>query len=116
MSTITSGATTITPQLVTGYQSSRASGTIIHEIPGATTPSATLAVAASRTGTLTCLFLTGTAAAALENLLKTAAVFAFADTDIPTANMNFVVVGTVDRVLEDTTRRLWTVAFGYREV
>lgn len=116
MTTITGGATTITPQLVTGYQSARAAGTIVHEIPGADMPSATLAVASSRAGTLSCLFLTEAAAVALEALLQTAAIFTFADPDIPLANMTFVLTGSIDRALEDTTRRRWTVSFGYREV
>lgn len=113
-STITGGASTITPQLIVGYSSTRPAKTIIHPVLGLSAPAVTLDNSGLRTGSLQCLFLTEAAASTSAGILATAAIFALADTVNTTVNMNFVVSGDIVVAL-DTDTFLWTVTFTYQE-
>lgn len=118
-STITTGAGTITPTLLLGYQAARQAQTIVHPILGRADPDVTLRPATLRTGTLGMGFSgVGSAAAskAAEDLLATAALFTLSDTDLPSIGMKFAVTGNITRELEDETRSAWLVSVDYTEV
>lgn len=117
MTTITLGATVITPQLVDGYTSERTTGNIIH--PAADNPAevdVTFRPASLRTGTLRMLFLTLGDALTAEVLHAGVGVFALADTDLPGLNMAYVPNGDIVTELDDETRQLWTVSVDFQEV
>ena len=50
---ITSGATVIAPTMILGYESSRPTRTLIHDVPGRSDPDATLRPAGLRKGRMT---------------------------------------------------------------
>lgn len=115
--TITSGATTITPELVDGYRSERESGNVIHQ--AADNPSrvdVTLRPAGLRSGTLRLLFLTLTEALEAEAVHAAAGVLALTSTDHPGLNMSYVVNGTISVELDDDSRALWLVEVQFQEV
>ncbi len=115
---ITSGATVITPTLILGYESTRAPGTIVHDIIGRANPDVTLRPAGTRTGRMELGFIGEADSYAAETALSTAAVFTLTSTDRPTVALSFIVKegGTITRTLDDETRNAWTVAFDWREV
>ncbi|MEX1079803.1 MAG: hypothetical protein WED09_11920 [Homoserinimonas sp.] len=115
--TITSGATTITPELIDGYRSERTAGNVIH--PAADNPAnvdVTFRVAGLRTGTLRLLFLTLTDALAAETLHAAADVLELASTDHPGLDMAYVANGAITVELDDETRALWLVEVDFQEV
>lgn len=114
--TITSGATVITPTLVTGYETSQETRNIIHSIIGKSSPEVTLRVAMPRSGTLELLFETAAAANTARTTHATGGTFTLASTEIPQANMTYVVSGAIGIALEDETRRLWLVTVDYQEI
>lgn len=114
--TITSGATTITPELVTGWESTNDTFNIVHDILSKSTPDITLRGSTSRAGTLTMLFLTEGACETARALHAGANVLTLASTDITAANFSYVVAGTIATTLEDTTRRYWTLTVDYKEI
>ena len=98
-STITQGATTITPTLVLGSGS----------------PSVTFGSTGLRTGTLQILCASKAQAAAVEALHALAGVFVFADTDVAILNMHYVPSGDISMELNDE-RESWTVSIDFQEV
>lgn len=117
MTTISDGTTTITPILIDGYESNRASRNVVHPILGTNVPAVSLRPAALRTGHLTALVENRAAAVALESVLAGANLLTFTDTDT-TLSMTFVLGGDgrIDVTLDRNTRRRWTVEFDYVEV
>tara|TARA_R110002124_G_scaffold70466_3_gene189172 strand:+ start:5800 stop:6156 length:357 start_codon:yes stop_codon:yes gene_type:complete len=115
-STITASGVSITPALIDGYKSSRESRNVVHDILGSNVPAITLRSAGTRTGTLTALFETLAEAKSLEDVLSSADVLQFADTDNDELLMDFVVDGDITVELEDGTRALWLVEFDFQEV
>jgi hypothetical protein len=115
-STITQRGTTITPLLVTGYDTSRDSANIVHWIIGREDPDVTLRRAKLRRGTLNMLFATEAQAASCENVHTDPEVFVFADTDLPSIGMRYVVNGPITRGLDPETRELWLVTVAYQEI
>lgn len=114
--TITDGTTTITPELVLGYEVAQESRNIIHTILGRATPDVTLRFTNLRTGTLDLLFKTATEAETARQLHINPIVFSLDSTEIPDANMDYVVSGSISTVLEDVTRELWHVSVDFQEV
>lgn len=114
--TITTGTTTITPTLVTGWQASQESRNIVHTIIGRSTPDVTLKPANMRTGTLEMLFETAADADEARIVHMEAAVFTLTSSELAEVNMAYVVAGTISSVLEDETRRLWTLSVDFQEV
>lgn len=114
--TITTGDTTITPTLVTGWEASQDSRNIIHTIIGRSTPDVTLKPASLRTGTLEMLFENATDADEARTVHMDAAVFTLTSSELSQVNMSYVVAGSISSVLEDETRRLWTLAVDFQEV
>lgn len=114
--TITSGATTITPQLVTGWESTNDTFNIVHDILSKSTPDITLRGSTTRSGTLTMLFLTETACETARALHVGANVLTLASTAITAANFDYIVSGAITATLEDDTRRYWTLSVDYKEI
>lgn len=114
--TITYGATTLTPTLVLGWESSQDTYNVIHDILGLTIPSVTLRGSKSRSGTLSTLWQTAAQAEACRVLHSAPGVFTLASTEVPQLNMSYVVAGSVTATLDEDSSRLWTVSIDYQEV
>ena len=114
--TITDGTTTITPELVLGYEVSQESRNVVHTILGRSTPDITLRFTNLRTGTLQLLFTSATDAEEARQLHINPIVFTLESTEIPEADMSYVVAGSISTVLEDETRKLWTISVDFQEV
>ena len=114
--TVTSGATTITPELVTGWESTNDTFNIVHDILSRSTPDITLRGSTTRSGTLTMLFLTEASCETARALHLGANVLTLASTEITAANFDYVVAGAVAASLEDETRRYWTLSVDYKEI
>ena len=115
MAVITTGAHTIAPHLLLGYQSSRESGNVFHPLIDSPTPDITLRPAAPRTGTLELFFLTGVAATACERLHAGARLFHLRDSARPSTNMTYVVDGNVTCEVAEGGAR-WIVSVAYHEI
>lgn len=116
--TITSGASTITPTVVLGYSADREAQTIVHPILGVAAPDVTLRPATLRSGNLELGFQGASAQAnskAAADLLSAAATFNLVSTDLTTIPMAFVVQGSVTRELEGESRDAWLVSFDFQE-
>jgi hypothetical protein len=114
--TITSDLATVTPELVTGYETRQSARNVIHEIVGRGDPDVTLRPARSRSGRLRCLFLDAADADGARYDLAQADVWALADTDLPEIDMSFVLTGETAVRLDPDTLLRWVVEFDYREV
>jgi len=114
--TISSGATTITPELVTGWESSNETYNIVHDILSRSTPDITLRGSTTRSGTLTMLFLTEASCETARALHAGANVLTLASTEITAANFDYIVAGPVVTMLENVTRSYWTLTVDYREI
>lgn len=115
MTTISDGTTTITPILISGYESSRTSRNVVHPILGTNVPAVSLRAAGLRTGTLTALVANRAAAVALETVLAKALLLTYTDPDT-TLSMTFVLDGEARVKLDPDTLTLWTVVWDYSEV
>lgn len=116
MSTITIGATVITPTVVDGYESSRQSGNIVHQILGTSSPDVTFRPAQLRRGSLRLVFASEAAAKAAEDAHATAGTCELSDGDVETVDMVYVVDGEIRRTLDDATRHVWVVTVDFQEV
>jgi len=114
--TITSGATTITPTLVLGYDAETKSGNTIHELLGSAEPAVTFGTESLRIGSLEMFFLTRAAAWAAQAFLKSLVVFTLASTDESVIGMKFVREGEMKIGIDRETFTKWVVTFSYREV
>jgi hypothetical protein len=114
--TITYNSTTITPKLVLGWETSQDTSNVIHEILGKTSPDVTLRGAKMRTGTLTTLWETATAADTCRTLHSNAGVFTLASTEVSQASMHYVVAGVVTTTLDTESVSVWTVSIDFQEV
>ena len=114
--TITHGASTITPILVLGYGADRAANNIVHAIPGRSNPDVTLRPANLRTGTLELGFTSELESKDAADLHATGGVFTLSDTDRASVGMSYVASGRISRALEDTTRGAWVISVDFQEV
>lgn len=114
---ITSGTTTVTPDLRVGYAASRTPRTSVHRLLNGSI-STTLREAALRSGTLTLLFTSEAQANACVALHRTAARFTITDPDAPWGDMTYVLSegGNITRDLDDQTLTVWFVSIDYQEV
>jgi hypothetical protein len=112
--TNTAGAR-ITPLLVLGYETTRQSQSIFHDIIGGG-QDVTLRPASLRSGTLRLLFATEDDAVAAETAHAAGKVLRLADADRPSVTMSYVLDGALTRRLDDGTRKLWTLDVAYQEV
>lgn len=114
--TPTTGApTTITPDLVLGFESVRAARTILHDVIGASDLAVTQRPAAKRSGTLSLLFEDETASKQAEDLHAAVGKFALVTDELGTVGMAYVVSGDIKRSLDDS-RKLWLLDVNYQEV
>lgn len=114
--TITMGASSVAPQLVLGYKTTRQGKNLIHPIVNRADPDVTLAEAGLRTGTLELLFLNLTDALAGELLHAGVGACQLEDTDLPGMNMFYVVDGAIGLALDEETRLRWVVSVDFQEV
>jgi hypothetical protein len=110
--TSTSGAET-NPDLVLGYQASRAVPSIAHRIIGRGDPDITLVPAGLRTGTLELFYTDETEAWSALDLLSQLSTFEYTEDQFAELAMTFVVLGAV-QVRLDNAR--WIVTVDYTEV
>lgn len=115
MTTITQGATTITPTLVLGYESPSTSGNILHTLVNGTVK-VSLVPDAPRAGTLKLLFASRSAAFAARALHAASGVFVLADPDVPEIGMHYVRRQEMSIALDPDTRLLWLLSVDYQEV
>ncbi len=114
--TVNDGSTaTLSPALVLGYETSRESQNIVHDIIGGGI-AVTLIRPRPRSGTLHLFFLTEPDAFNALNKHALEATFTLSDSDRPGVNMTYVADGTADLALDDQTRLRWVVSIGYQEV
>lgn len=114
-SSISSANNTTVPLLVEGYQSSVQSRNVFNSVIGGGTD-VTLVPAGPPRGTLRLIYLTELDALDAWYTLLDADVLTFADSDLPTAGMSFVVDGSVTRQLDPETRTLWMITVDYQAV
>lgn len=116
MSTITDGATTVTPTLVLGHEVSRRSRTVIHPILGRPDPDVTLREAALRRGTLRVLFPDAESAYVCFSMHAGLSVLTLTTPELPSASMSYVVDGDADLQLDEDTRERCVVEIPFQEV
>jgi len=114
--TVTSGATTLTPVLVNGYRSTREAGNIVHQVIGTEWPAVTLRPARPRSGTLAMLCASLSDALAMEALHANAATLTLADTDLAGLAMAYVASGRIEVELDRDTRAHWWVRVDFQEI
>jgi hypothetical protein len=114
--TLTAGTTTVTPHLLLGWETTRQSRNVIHEIIGAPEPYVTLVAAATESGTLQFLFDNVTDADAAMDLFASGQVITMAVDDLDTLTMDIVLSDRVSRTLDDQTLTRWIVAADIRQV
>lgn len=108
-------SSTISPTLVLGYETSRESLNIVHDLIGGGI-AVTLVRPRPRAGTLEFFFTSE--ADAFDALTKHSreTTFTLADTDRASVNMTYVVDGSTNLALDNATRTRWVVRVGYQEV
>lgn len=113
--TITKGATTITPALALGYRAETESMNVVHRKLGGGVD-VSLAPDSPRTGTLKLLFLTRAEAWAAHALHTSVGTLTLADSDLPQTNMTYVRDGRMEIELDDQTLKRWVLTVGFQEV
>jgi hypothetical protein len=116
MSTITNGTTTITPQLIQGYETTTQSTNITHTILGRSDPDYSLGADTPRSGSLSLFFLTRAEAWAAHQLHTAAGVFTLTDADLPEINMRYIRAGSMGLTLDSDTLTRWVLDLEYVEV
>ena len=114
MTTVTKGATTLTPILVLGFESTQQSGNIIHPVLGTSTPSVSYAPASLRAGTFEFLVATLAIAEVWRAIHTTSGVFTLYDAD-ESLTVNYIPSGDI-KVSLDPETDLWTVSIAWQEV
>jgi len=113
--TITWGTQVVYPELVTGYDSRRESGNLLHTVIGRDDFDVTLKAAGLRQGTLEVWCPSHASALEVEALHAQVGVLHLTDDDAPGLAMYYVVSGPVEVRPEFGTPR-WLVRVAYAEV
>lgn len=116
---ITSGANVISPTIVLGFTSTRASMNNIHDVVARANPDVSLRPAGLRSGTYELGFAGDTSemdSFIAEALLATPVVFTVVSDERTTVQLSFVLSGNLTRALETETRDAWIVSFDWQEV
>lgn len=118
--TISNGTDTVTPTTVDGFTSTRISGTLAHDIPGASWPDIVERPAGPRTGTLRLVFAGSGAESAsfvAEQLHATGAALTFTPDGFASAVMTYRLApaGRLTRELDPITRAAWVLTVDYQE-
>lgn len=109
--------TTMTPELVLGYDWSAPSRNIVHPLLGGAAIAVTLRRAGLRRGTMKLLFLTQDEALSAFYQHRLPTRFYFEDTDRGVeVSMSYVVDGDVTCELDPITRERWIVSVAYQAV
>ena len=116
---ITTGSSMVTPSAVVGYESSRSTHSVVHDVIDRTDPDASLRVAGMREGRIVLEFVgksAETSSASAEAILAQAALFQLVS-DSSSITMAFVLPegGSLNRSL-GRTGASWQVSFDWREV
>jgi len=111
------GATTTTPELILDWETTQETRNVFHPILFSRSPAVTIRDTSLRAGTLNLFYTTEAAAISCRELHSTKTYFSLTSTEIDEANIEkYVVAGAITAVLEDTTRKLWTISVEYQEV
>jgi hypothetical protein len=107
----------VVPILLTGYETTREAGGIVHRIANSNTNRATLRPAGPRSGTLELLVEDAAAAAVAAGRFSSANAWRVVDDETPEINMTFVITGgDITTQLDDETRVRWLVRVPFEEV
>ena len=140
MTTVTIGSESWTPNAVDGYDSSRTTASVVHQVLGRSDPDITSRPAALRTGTLRMIFADGTYTGgdlivdggyvveadplsvvadadskACEDAHATGAVCSLASSEYATIEMSYIASGVIRRSLS-ANRAYWILEVDYQEV
>lgn len=115
MATISDGSTTITPLARLTLEESQESRNEIHELLGGGV-AVTFGEYALRTGNLSLFFDNETASKSAYDFFKNGYVFEITDVDAPTADMFFVLAGSLTRTKVDELRNAWLISVDVQEV
>jgi len=116
VTTISDGTTTVTPLLITGWETTRDAQNVLHVIIGRADHDVTYRPAGWANGTLEFLFPNLEAALVCEALLSQGKKFTLVDTDHSVLNMTFVASGAIGVTLDDETRLETIVSVDFQEV
>lgn len=108
--------TTMTPELVLGYDWSAPSRNIVHPLLGGVAVAVTLRRAGLRRGTMRMLFLTEDGAMSAFYQHRQPTRFYFEDSERESVSINYVVDGDVRCELDPITRERWVVSVDYQGV
>jgi len=114
--TITAGATTITPALVLGYDTTTRAGNVMHQIIGSSAPAVTFFPESLRSGELKLMFPSRALAWAAQTFLKAQTIFTLASTDETLIGMKFVRDGSMSIALDNDMLEFWQLTVSYQEV
>lgn len=115
MSVTIVGATTHTPQIVTGYSDTRPTGTIIHQLLATDDVAVTRRPPGAKRGTMRALFNSLADALAFHNDLLTNPSMTLVVTTDTGLNMTFVPTGETSQEFEESNPDSWWVRFDYQE-
>lgn len=114
--TITDATSSITPDLVVGYDTERESRNVLHNVIGKAEQDVSLELDGLRYGTLHLFFESQTAAWVAYEQLGAIGTWELTDTDIPQIGMSFVRTGPMKMGLDPVSRRRWLIEMDYQEV
>lgn len=115
MATITKGVTTITPDLVIGWETTNEARTVLHPLISSEVPAVTMRPSSPRSGTLRMLWSSYADAEACRVLHVTSpAPMTLADPVL--GAMRYVVAGRVTTSAQDDPGTVWAVDVEYQEV
>ena len=113
--TISDGITTLHPLAWMDYKSTRDARTKVHPLMGGTV-AISLAPADPRTVNVALLFDDEAASKTCEDMHARTGVITITETGRPTASMQYVVSGRIERELDTETAALWIVSAAVIEV
>lgn len=105
-----------TPDLVLGWDSSRQSRTVVHDVLGRPDPDVTLRPASTRTGTLRLFFLDLATAVACEEAHAAATIWTLSTADVLPATMRYVVDGQIRLTSDGPAHARWVLEAPFREI
>jgi len=116
MTTITAaaGGLTTSPVAVDGYEATRASQNIVHDLISGDI-AVTLISPRPRSGTLQLVYGNAADAFAAFTLHETETTFFLERDDLPALNMTYVLDGDLTITVDDS-REAWVLAVGFQEV
>lgn len=113
--TARNGAGSTAPVLIDGYEASRESRNVVHDLIGGGI-AVTLILPRPRSGELTLRYDAEVQAWGALALLSHESAYSLTDSDRPGVGMTFVVNGDVTLALDEDTRDTWTVQVPYQEI